>query len=195
MVVQVWDGTTELAQFKANRFKLDLGDNLAAVFRKLAAQSLAENVVSNTWMHHGSRVTEHVKSDSAYQRVQKLQYQSQVQTLSKQAPNISSIALVSTPHGLVHDSSVLSIVPPCFKNHWTSGGALCAKPHPKWSDFHILRFESAQSLMQQAGPGGGIYQIWVSRSEVLPAGNCKVMRAEVYIGSAIGRHKNMLITR
>lgn len=190
-VSQVWDGTPELEEFQADRFKLELSESLAAVFRKLAAQSLAENVNPNTWMHHATRCSEHVKSDTAHQRVQKLQHQSQIGKLCNQPPSISSIPLVNTAHGLVHDPSVLPILPPCFKKHWTTG-PLHAKPHPNWSEFHTLSFESAQSLVQQAGPGGGIYQIWVSRRVMLPNGTCKVMRAEVYVGSAIGTPVNML---
>lgn len=143
-------------------------------------------------MHHGTRYNEHVKSDTAHQRVQKLQHQSQIGKLRNQPPSISSIPLVNTAHGLVHDPSVLPIFPPCFEKHWTTG-PLHAKPHPRWSEFHTLSFESAQRLIQQAGPSGGIYQIWVSRSVMLPNGACKVMRAEVYIGSATGAPVNLLV--
>lgn len=192
LCLQVWDSTPELKQFRADRFKLELNESLAAVFRQLAAQSLAENVNPNTWMHHGTRYTEHLKSDTAHQRVQKLRYQSQIEKLRNQPPSISNIPLVHTAHGLVHDPSVLPILPPCLENHWTRD-PLHAKPQLKWSEFHTLSFESAQSLIQQAGPSCGIYQIWVSRRMVLPNGTCRVMRAEVYIGSAIGAPVNMLV--
>ena len=138
-------------------------------------------------MHHGSGTNERIKSDSAHQRVQKLQYQSQVKRLRKQPSSIANIPLVSTPHGLMHDPDILPMFPPCLEDHWTSG-PLGGKPHPSWSKFHVLSFEHAHELMRQAGPCGGIYQIWVSRKEMLPDGNYKVMRTEVYIGSAVGEH-------
>ncbi|KAL3136537.1 hypothetical protein ABBQ38_005786 [Trebouxia sp. C0009 RCD-2024] len=182
-MVQVWDQTDELKDFRANRFKLTLTESLAVVFQKLAKQALDAGILSQTWLHHSSQKNTELKSDAAHYRIQMLQFQSQIKSLSH-TPHVSNILLVKSEDGLVHDPKVLPVLPPCFDDLWTDG-PLSDKARPHWSKFHLLSFETAQSLLRQAGSCGGVYQMWLSRRERQTNGSYKtVMRTELYVGSA-----------
>lgn len=184
--MQVWDQTDELKDFRANRFKLTLTESLAVVFQKLAKQALDAGILSQTWLHHSSQKNTELKSDAAHYRIQMLQFQSQIKSLSH-TPHVSNILLVKSEDGLVHDPKVLPVLPPCFDDLWTDG-PLSDKARPHWSKFHLLSFETAQSLLRQAGSCGGVYQMWLSRRERQTNGSYKtVMRTELYVGSATGQ--------
>ena len=193
-LVQVWSQTKELQLFKARRFKLTLDEALADVLRKLADQALAANISPNFWMHHGSPQNAELRSEHAHSRIKQLKFQSQVKRL-RNKPSISSIPLVITSDGIIHDPDVLPMLPPQYAEYWTSG-PLANRQQPQWSGFFTIDFENAQILVRKAGSCGGIYQIWLSRRELQPDGSYKVvMRTELYVGSAIGKHKSWCCDR
>ena len=158
-----------------------------SVLQDLAAQVPDACISPGVWRHHRSRVNERLKSEHASRLVTELQFQSDIKRICK-LPSIASTPLIDSEDGLVHDTEALATIPPGFKDYWTSG-PLSYKPQPKWTKFHRISFENAQSLLRQAGACGGCYQIWLSRSELQPDGISKmVMRTELYVGSGIGGH-------
>ena len=176
--MQVWDETDELRDLRHSQFKLSLDDALAAVFQRLARQALDANVVPNMWMHHGTQ-SEDIKSASAHRRVQLLQFQSQIKSLSK-LPSIGSVPLVTTSDVYIHEPSILPDLPPCLQNLWIDG-RLSDRPQPTWSKFYAVDFEKAQNLIHDSGAYGGIGGKQ-NQSDIKP-----MMRIELYVGSAVGK--------
>lgn len=186
MLVQVWRNTAELSPFRAHRFCLILTDELAIVFRALAGQALDVGIDPTAWIHRCNHYSAELVSEKAYDRIKLLEFQSEIARLST-IPSVGSIPLIATSDGLVHDPAVLPLLPPRFDHFWTNG-PLADKPRPRWSKFFCVSFETSQTLLRQAGPSGGIYQFWLSRTEEQPDGTFKkVLMTELYVGSAVGQ--------